>query len=260
MELSPRVTPGASVTRSKTGWRLEIPAGNSSSYRLAQLDDYAALHRHDFLWINPASLSLRARVSNKLIPGTWGFGLWNDPFSFFTGLGGMTRPFPVLPNAAWFFFASPENFLSFREDKPPNGFLAATFRSPHLPALLLSPAIFLLPMLFFHPATKWVRSKLRRLILEDSVAIEIDVTEWHDYHLRWKGDKVSFEVDGLPIFETSQPPKGPLGFVIWIDNQYAAFTPAGKISAGTLENPVPAWIEIENLFTGQVEKSRTNAS
>ena len=56
-----------------------------------------------------------------------------------------------------------------------------------------------------------------------------------------------FEVDNSPVFESSVSPKPPLGLVIWIDNQYAAFTPEGKIGFGVLENSEPAWLEIKDL-------------
>jgi hypothetical protein len=42
-------------------------------------------------------------------------------------------------------------------------------------------------------------------------------------------------------------PNPPLGAVIWIDNQYAAFTPEGKIGFGVLDNPEPAWLEIKDV-------------
>ena len=119
-------------TRGQT-WHLKIPAGPGESYRLAQLDDDDNLRRQHFLWSPPLHLKLRARTSSSEIPGTWGFGLWNDPFSLSLGIGGGTRRLPTLPNAAWFFFASPQNYLSFRSDKPAQGFLAQTFQSPKIP-------------------------------------------------------------------------------------------------------------------------------
>ena len=49
------------------------------------------------------------------------------------------------------------------------------------------------------------------------------------------------------MFESFVSPNPPLGLVIWLDNQYASFTPDGKIGFGVLENPEPAWLEIEGL-------------
>jgi hypothetical protein len=246
--LSQLSSPQSVISKSASGWRLEIPSGISTQYRLAQLDDYASLKRGDFIHQTPTSLSLRARTSSNSIPGTWGFGFWNDPLSSIMGLGGMERPLPTLPSAAWFFYGSNENYLSFRNDKPPNGFLAATFSSPQIPTLLLTPAIAMSPLLLFKSSAKWIRHQLSRHIFEDSTLLNIDVTQWHLFQIHWENNQVSFEVDGKSIFNTEISPKGPLGLGIWIDNQYAAFTPSGKIKAGTLENPVPAWLEIENLI------------
>ncbi len=64
----------------EASWRLSIPAGPAGHYRLAQIDDYSELRRRSFPWNAPYQLSLRARASAAVIPGTWGFGLWNDPF------------------------------------------------------------------------------------------------------------------------------------------------------------------------------------
>ncbi|MFO3796873.1 MAG: hypothetical protein ACK8QZ_06255, partial [Anaerolineales bacterium] len=105
-------------------WQLEMRAGSGRVYHLAQVDDYKALRRKDFPNRPPFSMVVRARASHAAIPGTWGFGLWNDPFGFSLGFGGAPLRLPTLPQAAWFFHASPENYLSFRNDQPGNGFLA----------------------------------------------------------------------------------------------------------------------------------------
>jgi len=39
-----------------------------------------------------------------------------------------------------------------------------------------------------------------------------------------------------------------LGIVIWIDNQYAAWSPDGKLRYGMCENRDPAWLEIKDLL------------
>ena len=247
MEIFPRTSSDASVTQGNGCWRLEMPAGKSSVYRLAQLDDYGDRLRNKFPWSSPTSLSLRVRVSGNSIPGTWGFGFWNDPFSLFFGLGGMKRPLPVLPNAAWFFHASPANYLSLRVDKPVNGFLAATYSTPRIPSIFLVPGFFLAPLLLFQTLSRRIRTILKWIIKEDSTQIKIDVTQWNHYFLKWERNNVYFEINGQPILITRISPQGPLGLVIWIDNQFAAFTPSGKLSAGTLENQVPAWMEIDGI-------------
>ncbi|HNB51355.1 MAG TPA: hypothetical protein PK530_05410, partial [Anaerolineales bacterium] len=125
--LSPAQTPGATVDFSETGrGHLVLLPGPPHRYRLAQGDDYYGLPRARFPWHPPVSFHVRARASHTVSPGTWGFGLWNDPMSLSLGFGS-GRKLPALPNTAWFFFASPENHLSLRGDLPANGALAGTF-------------------------------------------------------------------------------------------------------------------------------------
>jgi hypothetical protein len=75
----------------------------------------------------------------------------------------------------------------------------------------------------------------------------VDVTQWHSYKLEWKESGVKWFVDDSLVFESPISPNPPLGLVIWIDNQFASFTPDGKIGFGVLENPESAWLEIGEL-------------
>lgn len=234
-----RTTPNASVDKTESGYLLKIPAGDASAYRFAQIDDYFGLPRRKFPH-HSLTLSLRARTSAFPLPGTWGFGLWNDPFGMSLGFGGRRWQLPALPNAAWFFGASQENHLSF-SDKPANGFLAQNFRSPKFHPLLI------LTGLVFPFSRKATRKLLGRIIDEDSSTLSVDVTQWHSYRLEWSQRGVAWYVDEVLAFESSASPNPPLGLVIWIDNQFASFTPDGKIGFGVLENPEPAWLEISNL-------------
>jgi hypothetical protein len=242
-KLIPQQTAGASVQEFTPGdeYRLSISAGPANTYRLAQLDDYAKTPRSQFPLHPPLSLNVAARVSSASIPGTWGFGFWNYPFGMSLGFGGTGWRLPTLPNAVWFFGASKENYLSFRDDKPAQGFLAQTFRSPGFhPRLVL--AGLALPF-----SRKLTRRLLAKIIGEDGTRPHVDVTQWHRYSLEWRAERVAFQVDGEPVFESPISPQPPLGLVIWIDNQYAAFTPQGKIGFGVLENPEPAWLEIKDI-------------
>jgi hypothetical protein len=234
-------------------WWLEIPAGPAGVYRLAQLDDHLHQARKDFAWRAPLRLDVRARVSEPDLPGTWGFGLWNDPFSASFGVSGTARRLPALPNAAWFFFAGRPNFLAFRDTHPAQGFLAGTFSSPHLPALLLAPGLLAAPGIFLPPFARLLRRVVRWFIQEDAAALSVDPTGWHDYRMDWQAQQVSFWVDEVPVFSTPVAPRGPLGLAIWIDNQYAAFPPSGKVRAGTSPNPLPAWLEIEVVSIKAIE-------
>lgn len=246
-----RHTPGAKVEKlSPNQWRLGIPAGPAGRYRWAQLDDYMHCPRSAFRWKPPFHLELRARVSAVEPPGTWGFGLWNDPFSVSLGLRGMARRLPALPNAAWFFFASRHNYLTLRDDHPAKGLLAATFSSPAIPSPLLALGLLSLPLLAWPPTARFLRRLARRFVQEDAARLEIDPTEWHTYCLEWHREAVHFLLDGDICFETNAAPRAPLGLVVWIDNQYAAFPPEGRLRFGTLPYPEPAWLEVVLLEAG----------
>ena len=254
-KLTPRHTTGASVEEISHGdkYHLSIPAGPANKYRLAQLDDYTKTSRSKFPLRFPLTLSLSARVSSDSIQGTWGFGLWNDPFGLSLGFGGNPFRLPALPNAVWFFGASEESYLSFKDsrassalrsaqrDGAANGFLAQSFRSPKFhPSLIL--AGLALPF-----SRKLTRRVLGKVIEEDGIRPSVNVTQWQRYKLEWRENRVLFEVDDHQVFESTVSPNPPLGLVIWIDNQFAAFTPEGKIGFGVLENPEPAWLEIKDL-------------
>ena len=230
-----------------SGWRLTIPAGGADRYRLAQLDDYSSLARSRFPWRAPLSLTLRAWVSAPNLPGTWGFGLWNDPFSLSFGFGGGARRLPALPNAAWFFFASTPNYLSLREDLPAQGFLAASFRSMRLPAPLLGLGALGLPLLALPGAGKLARRIARRMVQQDAAQVYVNPCEWHTYSVIWGERQLSLRVDEETVLTTACTPVGRLGMVLWIDNQYAAFTPDGRLSWGLLPNPEPAWLEVDQI-------------
>lgn len=248
-DLSPRFTPGAQVAaQDKGGWRLQIPAGPRGRYRLAQLDDYSRLQRRDYIWRPPVHLELKARASAESLPGTWGFGFWNDPFGMALFSGAEPTHLPTLPNTAWFFIASQPNYLSLRDDLSAVGPLAATFRSSIHSAIVLAPAALALPLLVLSPTARLVRKAARRLVQQDSTGLTLKVAEWHAYSIEITPKRVVFMVDGEKVLETAVVPLGPLGLVLWIDNQYAAFRPDGKVSLGTLENPLPAWIEIRDIF------------
>jgi hypothetical protein len=245
-DLTPRATPGALVTHAGSGWRMEIPAGARGTYRLAQVDDYSRRPRRFFPHAPPLTVSLRARVSASSLPGTWGFGLWNDPFGLSLGFGGSPVRLPALPQAAWFFYGSPENSLSFQDTAPASGFFAGTFVSPRLPSLVLAPAVLALPLLTIRPLSRCLHRLAGKLIHQDGAPVHENVSSWHAYQIEWRSSLCRFCVDDIPVLETSLAPSAPLGLVIWIDNQYAAWGPDRRPGYGTLANP-EACLEIASL-------------
>ncbi len=226
-------------------WRLSVPAGGRE-YRLAQLDDYMHLPRSRFRWKRPISLSIRARVSRNDIPGTWGFGFWNDPFSMSFGTRGAAFRLPALPNAAWYFYASPPNHLALR-DHAAQGLLAASFAAPLIPPALLVPGALALPLLLFRPAARLLLRLARLPVKDDAALVEHDSTRWHEYALSVNGNEVTYIVDGKVMHVSTVTPLGPLGFVLWIDNQYAALRPDGRLGYGTLTSSQADWLEVMDV-------------
>lgn len=246
LNLNIQASAAARVRETRNIWRLSL-GEDTGAYQIAQLDNYSSLARGQFAHRPPFSLRLRARASHAELPGTWGFGVWNDPFGFSLGFGGNVPRLPALPNAAWFFFASVQNHLSLSDELPGSGPLAATFASPRIPSLLLAPAMLALPALAVPAVARRLRATARRLIHQDAVSLSIDPTEWHTYELNWSASAVEFKVDGLSVLRTAVSPRAPLGLVLWLDNQYAAWSPSGSMSSGTLPPQPGGWVELSEL-------------
>jgi hypothetical protein len=161
-----------------------------------------------------------------------------------------SRRLPALPHSAWFFSASPRSYLSLRDDGPANGFFAQVFRSPRAGMWLL-PAALTFPF-----SSAAARRKLRLRIQEDAVRLTADARDWHIYQIEWNEASTAFTVDGRVILRTRLAPQPPLGLIMWIDNQFAAFDPQGRLAWGVEGCPRESWLEIEALtFSGSPAKS-----
>jgi hypothetical protein len=147
-----------------------------------------------------------------------------------------------VPQAAWFFWSSPSSYLSFRDDLPANGLLAQVFSS--------RPSWHLLPIIGAAMAFQRLaaRALLRRIVSEDSVRLMHDPTAWHSYEIRWEHEGVKFLVDDQVVFSTSVVPRQPLGVVVWIDNQFAAFEPNGRLGWGLDSDGDGGVLEISDLM------------
>ena len=233
--------------------RLEIPPGEAGTYRLAQLDDYRSIPRRKFSWGSDFILGLMARSSSRELPGTWGFGLWNDPFSMAIISGTGALRFPALPNSAWFFFSSPPNYLTLHDNLPACGNLAVTFKAPCIPPALLALGVLLFPFALIPPIMRRMRRLARGIIFQDAVDLRLDPTEWHTYLMEVSENQVCFKIDGSTVLNTEIVPQGELGLVLWIDNQYVALPPSGRLKYGTLATPKNAWIELKEISYHQFE-------
>lgn len=238
------VLPGSAIETTDAGWRFinhEAPAGR---YTDAQIDDYQGLRRRDFKWRPPLTLTVRARFSHPAeeLSGTAGFGFWNDPFMM-TG----ARP-PALPRAIWFFYASPPSDMKLALDTPGHGWKAATVDAIRLPFFLLAPtAPLAVPLMNSQPMYRLLWPVWQRAMGVSEALIPTNMTDWHTYRLEWGDQRAVFSVDGELALDCNTPPRGPLGFVLWIDNQALIATPWGRLKWQALPLIRPQWMEIGEL-------------
>jgi hypothetical protein len=213
-------------------------------YTDAQVDDYQDLARRDFRWQPPVQLTIRARFSHPAseLSGTAGFGFWNDPFMM-TG-----RRWPAPPRVIWFFYASSPSNMKLDLHTPGHGWKAATLDAIRWPFFALLPTIPLaVPLMNVQHLYRIFWPIGQRAINVSEMLVPVDITEWHTYAIDWQERTARFMVDGQTILYCHTSPHGPLGFVMWLDNQYMVATPWGKFRYGLLDAPGQQWLEVSNL-------------
>ena len=227
--------------------RFVLTDASAKQYSNAQIDDCQALSRRRFLWQPPLKLTVRARFSDPVgqLQGTAGFGFWNDPF-LMTG-----RRWPALPRAIWCFYASPPSNIKLDIRTPGWGWKAATVDAQHLTALLWAPAAVLaVPLMNLRHIYRALWPPIQRALKVREATLPVDMTHWHTYVLDWDVERARFSVAAddapvaLPVLDAPSP-RGPLGFVMWQDNQYLVATPWGKVRWGLLEAPGRQWMEVD---------------
>ncbi|HRW08792.1 MAG TPA: family 16 glycosylhydrolase [Caldilineaceae bacterium] len=214
------------------------------AYTNAQLDDYQSLRRRDFAHRPPLVLSLRARFSHNTeqLHGTAGFGFWNDPF-------GMTGArLPTLPRALWFFFSSPPSNMALARDVPGPGWKAATIDAWRWPFWLLAPTTpIAMPLMKIPALYRRLWPIGQRAIAVHEALLPCTMTAWHDYRIEWLPTQVRFWVDGQPVLQADQSPGGPLGLVIWKDNQAMSVTPSSVPHHQLVASTTEEWLEIGEM-------------
>ncbi len=216
------------VTPSPDGLRLAIRR-DEPRYSNAQIADYRYTD-FAFRWRPPLRLTVTAQTDcpAEALAGTAGFGFWNHPFS------PDSRRLPRLPQAIWYFFAAPPSDMALAYGVPGRGWKAATIDAARPAALALAPLalpaalLMRVPRLYarLYPAIQ------RKLRIGEHLLDSRLLVERHTYTLDWRRDGAVFAVDGAAVLETPFAPRGPAGFVAWIDNQYAVVTPQGRLGFG----------------------------
>jgi hypothetical protein len=233
---------------------LELPGAVAGAYSDAQIDDYSGRARGRFPWRPPLTMSIRARYSHlvhpiptaddeanqRLLRGTAGFGFWNYPLS----LAGVAQR---LPDAIWFFGASQPSNMALVPGLPGWGWKAQVVHAHRLGAVAaIGPTA--LSALWgrlsgrYDAAARWVQ----RLTGAQESRLTNDPREWATYEIEWLLERATFRVEGVTALVVANPPAGPLGFVAWVDNQYAVATPRGELRFGTLASE-REWVELERI-------------
>lgn len=219
------------VIRENGVTELRLPKVDASAYHNAQISDYD--QRRQFRLKPPLRLSLTAHASTSDLRGTAGFGFWNHPFA------PNERGFR-LPQALWFFFSSPPNAMSLAHKMPENGWKAATFNAKRWPFYALIPTSPLAVPLMNIPAAYDVLWPIGQKAIGVS-EYHLDkgiLEEPHKYEIEWGIDSAAFYLDGKLILESRHAiPENALGFVAWLDNQYAIVSPKGKFGFGLMDIP-----------------------
>ena len=236
--------------------RMAFESARQGQYTDAQIDDYGELPRSDFPWQPPLRMKVIARSSLPAatlgksdnpgtLRGTAGFGFWNYPFS-------VQGDILMLPEAVWFFYASPPSNMALVPGIPGWGWKAQVVNTMNLGSLVAT--VPLAATIAFGLLTGKTRRAARWMqkvagAYEALLAVEMD--EWHTYILEWQLSEALFWVDDTLVLRSPQSPTRPLGFVAWLDNQYAVATPRGVLRFGTVSSG-PQWLELESVKIEQL--------
>jgi len=193
---------GGTLLAGETTVRMAFDAARQGNYTDAQIDDYGRLPRSQFPWRPPLHMEVSARASlpaasltgsadqAHTLRGTAGFGFWNYPFS--------VRGDPLmLPEAVWFFYASPPSNMALVPGVPGWGWKAQvvhSMRPATLAAALPLAVTTALGVLSGNsrPAGRW----MQRLTGAQEALLDVEITDWHTYELEWHSQEALFWVDG----------------------------------------------------------------
>lgn len=222
---------------------LYLPASDAHQYHDAQLTDYNP-QAPRFAYRPPLRMTIRARVMTPIahLRGTAGFGFWNHPFA-----PGQRRL--RLPSAIWFFFSAPPSNISLALGVAGHGWKCATFesRSWAFAALLpFAPLGFLLMRVPALYKRLWPLGQRAIGVNEHMLDVTL-LAQSRQYTIEWRQREAHFFLDEQLLYRAPTAPRGPLGFITWIDNQYAIVSPQGRFGAGLVALPQEQKLRIESV-------------
>jgi hypothetical protein len=241
--------------------RMSLPTLKTGEYADAQIDDYGTLARANFPWQPPLRMEVRAcsslpaanamstRASQDMLCGTAGFGFWNYPFS-------VRGDILMLPEAVWFFYASPPSNMALVPGVTGWGWKAQVIHAMRPGALLsVIPTALATGWGLATQRTERAARWLQRLSGASEAILPYELTTWHIYTLEWHTTEALFWVDGNQVLRVPNPPTRALGFVAWLDNQYAIVSPRGILRFGSTAC-TPEWLDLDSIkITSQPDRA-----
>lgn len=183
-----------SAARGGTFARMVVRRADDDQLALAQIDDYIYRPMADFAWRPPLTLETRLRFSSNQGPGTVGLFLWNNPLGLGAELADV-RPMKWIG----FYRASPTSDFSALGEK--TGFRATVLNGSWFNLIAMFAPLFPKPAVYEKPL--------------DGV---MDWSEWHTFTIDWRVSRTTITIDGEPMLDASEQIRGPLGLVLWYDN------------------------------------------
>lgn len=250
----------AHVDRLETGWAMRVGTTTETrTYHDAQITDYQMPDR-SFLWYTTPHKSIRLRIyayfNTKHVNGTAGFGFWNHPFS------PEMRGLPRLPRAAWFFYSSPPNNMPLAHGVSGWGWKCATINANRWQFLALAPFAlpgFLamrVPVLYDH---LWHVGQAALAVCEHPIDLDRMLSP-HLYEIHWEWNQIRFYVDEQLLMVSPYAIRGKMGFIAWIDNQYAIVTPQGQFGWGLVDVPQSQMLIVDRVEITTDDRSQTKTS
>lgn len=250
-------TGGGKLQISKSVLRMGFESARIGKYTDTQIDDYTTLSRSEHLWKPPLRMIVRARFSHPaanakstekskgILRGTAGFGFWNRPFS-------MQGKWFTLPESIWFFYSAPPSNMSLVPCIPGWGWKAQVVHTRR-PGMIFYSIPLILAMAYervtsnIKPASYF----MQKVTGTAEAMINEDMTKWHIYTLEWYPHESKLWVDKKLVLHVPWAPTQSLGFVAWLDNEYAVATPQGILRFGKcVSGPQRLdidYVKIENL-------------
>lgn len=231
--------------------RLGYNKATPDNYTDAQIDDYTMLGRKEYLWRPPLRMTARARFSHNaatagateatknVLRGTAGFGFWNKPFT-------MQGNWFTLPQAVWFFYSAPPSNMALVPGVPGWGWKAQVINTTVVGVAANAVPATVAATYARLTGTEPVGNAVRRFVGAYEKIITHSMKDWHTYTLEWQQYEASFWIDDKLLYKMPTVPTKPLGFVAWLDNEYAVVTPRGDLQFGKTTGNMQ-WLDLESI-------------